>query len=207
LGAGNGTDWFPVERAVACFWDSHVCGVIESIAKRSDPDRWKPQGYSYFEKPIWSMLESRKAARRADAFRLPDSPHVRGIYTAITGFVLADFNHKELKLIYEISTHVGDIGGLSGPIRAARERGNRNIYYLHGIVSRDARQRDGRIAEVHAEAARQNAGTNTIRTVAPILGQVERALVKHDWEEKLQNRELELAMERYAKDKGPKSRS
>lgn len=198
---------FAIERAVARFWDSHIDGVIRSVSGRTDPDKWKSQGYSYFEKPIWSMLKGRKAAQRADGFEYPDTPWGRAVYTTISNFVLADFNHKELRLIYEISKLTTDFDELSRAIRAARDRGNRNVYYLHGIVSREARQRDGRIAEIRAEAAQQRERSDQQGSIFSPLGAVEQKLVKHDWEQKILDRELNLALERYAKDKRTKSRS
>lgn len=148
-------EYFALEVCVGRFWNTHMQQVIRQIMTGGDPKkklvRAQLAGWSYFEKPIISMLTPRGQAMRNDAIDIPtDVEWISKLYNMVTsGFLLADFNMNELKVLtIDLPTLVVDVEECSRAMAACRTANVRNVNYLAGVARREYQTRQGRIREI-----------------------------------------------------------
>lgn len=196
-------DFFDIEVAIAKFWNTHIQKIVvatmspsskttaeEKIAKASEG------GWAYFAKPVWSMLMSRGAAHRNDDFDIPKTDEwTRKLYNLIcTGYVVADFNMRELALLtLDLPPLVSDASTLSQYIDAARRGGSRNIYYLHGIAKREHETQQGKLKELQEAREQGEQGWEPDTNIEEI-DVVERKLLEARWKQKLIDIQISSAL-------------
>lgn len=179
--------YFLVEQAIGKFWHNHIKQVIDKIMQDGDPsakiDKLKAAGFTYFKRPIESILTPRTAAYRSPSVTVLDESRL--VYDIITTHLcLMDFNIDELRLATsEIPLMVqDDVLFLSRSIDACKRASARSVFYLHGVVRREYQTIKGRIRE-----AREEQSTSTVEIPATFdkLDVVERREIQHDWAERV----------------------
>jgi hypothetical protein len=178
-------DTFDVELAVNDFYPNHITGVIDSIMKKANGKslmRAQDQGWDYFRKPVYSLLTSRPAAKRPDSVGVNDDGDTRRIYALIaSGYCLADFNQTEARLVFGLTNYERVLSGIG----AAKRQGQRSIYYLNGIVQREAATAAGKLREAQAQNSEAEAKAWSPPQDYEKLDAGELAIVELDWRDKL----------------------
>lgn len=190
----NEDDYFDVEQAIGKFWPTHITGVIEDVLKPTSKqtkeqklERAQTAGWAYFLKPITSMLTTRGNAHRTDDVDFEATEWKRTVYNIVTtGYVVADFTVKELKLlVQDISDALSseESAPLSYAI-AASKKVSRNIFYLNGVVKRDADTKKGKAIELQEQVVEDSDKGWVVPKDFEILDIVERRELLAQWKEK-----------------------
>lgn len=150
-------DLLAMEVSCLRFFTNHIEGVIDQVlggknqgAKRQ---RANDQGWAYFASPVWSLLDKRAGAQRSDAVAVGhEDARVRKLYWRVGGMVEAPFTHDEVRLLLvEVVALAPEDEQLRAAIAVCRERGARNVHYLHGVLSRERERKDTRVREARDE--------------------------------------------------------
>lgn len=187
---GVEADAFDVELVVNDFYPNHITGVIDATMKRANGKsllKAQEQGWDYFRKPVYSLLNARPAAKRTDSIGVNDGD-TRRIYRLVTtGYCVADFNSAEAKLLLGLR----DFGATVAGIQAAKRMGQRSIYYLNGIIQRETATAAGKLREIQASNAEAEARAWEPPEGYEKLDARELASVELDWRDKITQAEWE----------------
>ncbi len=192
----DGNEYFRIEAMVGTFWNTHVIKVIGQIMKGGNPDKKIAKaesiGFSYFEKPLISMLTPRGGASRATPIEVKGD-WTEQVYNLVTAnLLLADFNMTELALLVEgIPRMMTEVADLSRAMAACRERNIRSIYYLHGVVQKEYATAQGRIREIQEKP--EDLGWQPDADFEK-MDPVERIELLGDWRSKLEDIEITKAL-------------
>lgn len=188
-------DVYALEGQLGRFYPNHIISVVDNLIKKPDQvERANALGYSgYFSKPVNSMLGARKPAHRSVPYAAADVTINFPEWDSLSNWLVADYNQAEAAIIFDDFWSYSDEQIKAG-MRAAKDQGKRTIYYLNGVLKRDAADRAGRVAEIQRheeEAAQQGWSPDEFEK----LDAGERAEVQIDWVEQQERARFIKAME------------
>lgn len=187
------SEYIRVEKVIGLFYQSHVTGVISKVLKPTAIERAQESGWSWFEKPIVSILTPRVVAHRPNKVEFEITEHVERCYNMVVAHSVCDFNMAELALaVIDIPKLSPDSAFLSYCIAAARKMNNRSVYYLHGIIKREASTRAGKIAELRKQSE-ESSDLGWLPDTEP-LDIVESRILKNRWKDKLSDIDITLGL-------------
>jgi hypothetical protein len=184
-------DPYEIELAVCNYYPNHIISVIEQITKtRTAIERAQMQGWAYFAKPVDQILGKREAALRKESYEI--GPNARPVYRLLTtSFLLCDFGAQELQiLLSEFGSGQYQLHDITAAIGAAKVSGVRNVFYLRGILTREAQTKAGKLREATQEIREAEARAWEPPEDYVKLDAGERASVELSWEERLKEIEL-----------------
>lgn len=185
---------YEIELTLGKYYPNHVIQTVNRICPQ-DPEgreRARLAGWAYFGKPCNQLLSSRTGAIRSEPLRPTDG--AERVYNVVrTNLLLSDFGFAELQILTGelpslVETSFENLYKAMGACKAGNAR---NVYYLRGVLTREAQIAEGRQREVTEASAEAEA-----RAWAPPEGHSpldpsERAEVTLDWQEKLKDIELD----------------
>jgi hypothetical protein len=201
---------YGIELMSAHFYPNHIISVVEQVLDNGNPKRIekaKEQGWQYFVTPVYNLLSKRDAAQRKVDYEV--GPNAGQVYRLLaTSFLLCDFGPQELQIILsELGAEQYQLHDITKGTEAARVSGIRNVFYLRGILTREAQTKAGKTREAtqeidEAEARAWEPPEDYIK-----LDAGERAEMALDWESRLADIQLSKEFNQLAKNQEPKRTS
>lgn len=179
-------DPYEVELQILKYYPNHIISVIEQVTPSPQScDRANDAGWSYFAKPVGSFLSARPVANRLP-LQFPDPiPDSVWVYNMVRiSLLLADIAQAELQiLLCDIPVIIrGSNESLGGAIRTCKARSARNVYYLRGVLTREASTIAGRVRELTQATNEAEMAAWAPPAGYEPLDSSERAIVALDWE-------------------------
>lgn len=184
---------YGIEFAIGQYYPNHVIQVIEKVLpSEAAIGKARLKGWEYFSSPIHNLLRGRIGAIRTEQLR--SAENAERIYGVVrTSLLLSDFGFAELQILCgEIPPLVEEsLANLYSAMGACKAGNARNIYYLRGVLSREAQTAQGKKREAAQAAASAEARAWTPPEDYHNLDAGERAEVELDWQDRLKDIELD----------------
>lgn len=185
---------YDIELTIGKYYPNHVIQTIERVFPHEETGlhRARHAGWEYFGKPCDQLLSSRSGALRTE--RIGPAEGAERVYNVVrSSLLLSDFGFAELQVLTgELPPLIEEtFENLHRAIRACKAGNARNIYYLRGVLSREAQTSAGRKREINEAAASAEARAWTPPEDYHNLDAGERAEVELDWQNRLKDIELD----------------
>jgi hypothetical protein len=186
----------PVSLEYTCsvFFPNHIIGVCDHVLSKGDImgklERAQDQGWSYFEKPIWSILEGRETAHRRKRPWPKLPPRADAAWRVVQArLLLSDMSRDDADLLLFAIPEMADKLALSEAIRVCRERDIRTVAYLHGILRRRQQERQGKQRE-----RRESGGDPWTPPAIDPIEIADAARFEYEWGEILRDVDIERGL-------------
>lgn len=182
-------DVLVAESLCFVFYPRQVVSVIKQIHKRSKSE--EKNKLAYYVQPVVCMMKQKRPGHD-DIWRMTE--HERQIYLLVTQhYLIDDFNHEQLVQLRQICQWSQE--DIWQAIRASKEEGVYSIPYLlrvlEGMEAR-RKERERQLDELRQQLAYRPESEGVVRR-----SRMELATLLYQWEQDLQNAELERKMQEW----------
>jgi len=169
-------DVWMLEIAASVFFPNHIVGVVDHVLsgkrKLDKIARAQEQGWSYFHKPVFSLLTSRTSAHRPSADehigQNPTDWHRKAFTIVATTLVSGEVGREEMDvLLWEIPLLVSEQRDLVLAIGACKDQGKHSIYYLRGVLKREKSEREARTRDTMSARSRSGGWKTPEKKLTP----------------------------------------
>jgi len=183
-------DVFVAEELAYSYFAKTICAHIKRYYN-SNSDK-NPESMSFYVKPTKSINKGR---RNKDEWTMTDND--KQIYVTMTKYLIEDFNYDQLKLLREVSnTYNHDT--IIEAIKISKSEDVYSIPYVHRVAEGIKARHEIQIHQI--QSRRKLFYDTTEQSMAGRRSRIEIASLMHDWQQSIQNVELEKKVKRLYKE-------